>query len=275
MVQSVGSLTDILSLVRTGAGRNTGSSTGTDPIAALLGLGQASAVSGSSATSTATTTQGGTSSSGNGSASSTGASASTKWSGSQTKTIGRRDFDNAFQHLSSDLQSVMVSAQAAAGDAQAAGSTVAASLGSSTALASTMSSLTQGAAAQSSGLPVPATFADRQTDAASGQHHHHDGGNWALEGDSDALLNDMHGLVQVANGDISSQGVTGTGTARAASAGTASTTTGATASPTAPSSTEATTMTAFGFAQNLMQAMGAYGNSTAANGRSSVVEAIG
>ncbi|MDR3438695.1 hypothetical protein [Telmatospirillum sp.] len=133
-------------------------------------------------------------------------------------------------------------------------------------------------------------MAARETDAATGQHHHHSSGNWALQGDIDALVNDLHGLVQVANGEASAVETKVSPSAAAAASAAATTGSGdATAGIVAGQSAAAVTASdqvagttletaTYGFVQNLQQALQSYG-STAANSNSSqtatTVTAIG
>ncbi|MTJ79435.1 MAG: hypothetical protein F8N37_00205 [Telmatospirillum sp.] len=112
---------------------------------------------------------------------------------------GGRDFDNAFQHLSPDLQAVVVAAQGAAQGGAAGGG--GATVSSITPAAS--NSVTDPPTTASGGAPPDVSAGG--TNAATGRQHHQSGGNWALAGSANALINDMHGFVQVANGDVTQE----------------------------------------------------------------------
>ena len=106
------------------------------------------------------------------------------------------DFVSAFQRLSSSLQSLMVQLQS-----QSSTKTVAAS-GDSLATTPTSSSSTSapdGSEDASNGAATTATSAA----AAPNPNRYYRAGDWALQGDANALLDDLHGFIQVANGDAS------------------------------------------------------------------------
>lgn len=123
------------------------------------------------------------------------------------------------------------------------------------------------------------------SDASAGHAAH--GGNRALQGDANALIYDLHGMIQVEDGDLSSaDGVTPAASPATSSNATTASTTGV-ASPAPSSDTASASSTpaagewssvTYSFAQDVMQALQNY-TAANANGASSrpdnAVSAVG
>jgi hypothetical protein len=259
MVHSIRNLTDSQSLLQLAARGRTAAAGSSDSIASLVDTAQ----------------------------SGTGKDASTLaipsiLDNSQTQSASG-DFSSAFQRLSSSLQSMMVQLQSSApSSADAAGT--------ATASTATAGTATDGATTDT---PV-ASLTGSATTATSGTEdmasvHHSTGGNRALQGDASALINDLHGFIQVANGDatVTTDGGSGLSTANdnvATSTSTAATVTAASsdAATQAAAADRATTnalsdMT-YNFAQNLFQAVQNYSaasSSATVAQRSPAVSAVG
>jgi hypothetical protein len=169
------------------------------------------------------------------------------------------DFTNVFQRLSSSLQSLMVQLQSTvAGDGASNGPE--SLLASSTSTTSTQNSA--------------ATTSTQDSDATDSTERPPTSGNWALKGDINAMLDDLHGFIQVANGDATATAVnTGTAStngnaetnASSSSASNATTTNDAlTAISQTADQSPSTTIATDGFAQSLLQALQSYGATNAA-----------
>ncbi len=162
MVQSVGSVTDAFSLFQLSGATRAASGGATSGAASFFGSKTPGAISAETPTK----------------------STASILDDSQAQTTSG-DFANVFQRLSSGLQSLMVQLQSKSGGAANSASS------SSTADASTA----EGATADVAGPPVGASA--EKADLL----HHASGGNRALQGDADAMINDLHGFIQVASGD--------------------------------------------------------------------------
>lgn len=260
MVQSVGSPTDSYSLFQRGRAARTAAGGSASDSAFFDTTKQSSS-------SDATTT----------------ASASLADQGQTQTTSG--DFANVFQRLSSALQSLMVQSQSTAGETGT----------SSSVLATTTPTTDDAATGTATTGDTTATSvgdAATQTDEA----HHAKSGNRALQGDIDAMINDLHGFIQVANGDAMT---TADNTTTASSANDNATTSASSLATDGTSSTDSSSTTAsqaasesaaantatnavgdttYAYAQTLMQALQNY-SAASANASSSqpsaAVSAIG
>lgn len=267
MVQSVGSLADSFTLFQSG------------------GVARAASGSGQSTGGIASF---GANQSGNSSDASTTSIASILDNSSQAQTTSSGDFANVFQRLSSGLQSLMVQLQSMAGTS--ASSSTAAAASSTTDVSAASTATTDATATDTAATDVAATVAS-DTAAKVDVTHHASGGNRALQGDIDAMINDLHGFIQVASGDASATADTTTaspttggagaaGDSPPATGGPASSDGNASASQSAASSaadTAALNETTYGYAQNLMQALQNYSVASAnvSNPQSSAISAVG
>ncbi len=248
MVQSVGSPADSFTLFQSGGARRTASGGSAGSIASF----------------------GATAQSGPSSDASTDSIASILDNDPAQTTSG--DFANVFQRLSAGLQSLMVQLQSMAGGAGAPSAAAPPTAGKSgdDDAPPTAGATTDGAATLSAAEDAMRTEAIR----------HPSGGNRALQGDVDAMINDLRGFIQVGNGDAMAAADSRKLTSSVNDNGAADGSTTAAQQSTASDMAAANALgeTTYGYAQNLMQALQNYSVASANVSnpqRSALVSTIG
>jgi hypothetical protein len=231
---------------------------------------------------------------------------------SQTQ-VSSGDYASAFQRLSSSLQALMVqlqgntsvtpttASQAAATQDTSTQDSVAQDSTSTTSSATSAQGSDVNATTAANAISTSASMAGSGVDQTYAASLRHTGGDRALQGDFNALIDDLHGYIQVANGDASTgtyasattstANDNATAASPAATAVIAQTEQASSSSPTASNSavsasattsdqaaTSALNDVTYKFAQNLAQAMQSYnatGTNATAPQRSEVISAVG
>jgi hypothetical protein len=179
------------------------------------------------------------------------------------------DFANVFQRLSSGLQSLVVQLQSITTGSGASSTTAAATPTPDGTMTDTPAST---AGPPADGPTVFITGADALRTAAM---HRPSSGNRALQGDIDAMINDLHGFIQVGSGDAMAA-VSGANDNAATTDPPATSQSSGAASDMA--ATNAFNETIYGYAQTLMQALQNYSvasTNVANTQRDAIVSATG